>query len=151
MEISGVWLPIVTPFYGQSVDYDSYRNLIDYYISKKVAGIIPLGTTGEVSTIEDTEYEEIIALTTEYVNHRAPILIGCGGNCTSKVVKQIRIVDKYDVQGILSVSPYYNRPESKMGFSNIFYDCRKARIWESYSIIFPIERVEILKMKQFTN
>jgi 4-hydroxy-tetrahydrodipicolinate synthase len=111
MEISGVWLPIVTPFYGQSVDYDSYRNLIDYYISKKVTGIIPLGTTGEVSTIEDAEYEEIIALTTEYVNHRAPILIGCGGNCTSKVVKQIHVVEKYDVQGILSVSPYYNRPD----------------------------------------
>jgi 4-hydroxy-tetrahydrodipicolinate synthase len=111
MKISGVWLPIVTPFWHNEVDYDTYKKLTEFYISKKIDGIIPLGTTGEVSTIEDDEYEKIIEVTAECVRQRVPIFVGCGGNNTSKVVKQIKIVEKYNVQGILSVGPYYNRPD----------------------------------------
>jgi 4-hydroxy-tetrahydrodipicolinate synthase len=111
MKVTGVWLPIITPFFENEIDYDSYRNLIDFYISKKIDGIIPLGTTGEVSAMEDNEYEELIAVSTEHVNGRVPVFVGAGGNNTSKVVKQIKIVEKFNVQGILSVSPYYNRPD----------------------------------------
>lgn len=111
MKISGVWLPIVTPFWQNEIDYDTYKKLVEFYVSKKIDGIIPLGTTGEVSTIEDDEYEKIIAVTAECVNQRVPLFIGCGGNNTSKVIKQMKIVEKYDVQGILSVGPYYNKPD----------------------------------------
>lgn len=113
MEIKGVWLPIITPFFQEEVDYDSYEKLIEYYISKKIHGIIPLATTGESPTIKDYEFEKVIEKTIEIVKNRIPIFIGAGGNDTETVIKKIKIVEKYDIQGILTVSPYYNRPDQR--------------------------------------
>jgi len=113
MRLEGVWLPIITPFLKGEVDYDSYTSLIDYYIDKGINGIIPLGTTGECPAIEDYEFEKIIEVTVDRVNNRLPVFIGVGGNYTKKVVKQVKLLDKYNVQGILSVCPYYNRPDQK--------------------------------------
>jgi 4-hydroxy-tetrahydrodipicolinate synthase len=111
MKVAGVWLPIVTPFFNDEIDFESYKKILDFYISKGINGLVPLGTTGEVSTIDDCEYEKLVAITVEYVNNRVPLLIGAGGNYTKKVIKQIKLLEKYGVQGILSVSPYYNRPD----------------------------------------
>lgn len=111
--IEGIWLPIVTPFSDDEVDFKSYKRLIDYYIDKGISGLIPLGTTGEIPTISHYEYEEIIEKTMEYTKGRVPVYIGLGGNNTFKVLKQLKIVEKYDIEGILSVSPYYNRPSQK--------------------------------------
>lgn len=111
MKIKGVWLPIITPFLNGEIDFDTYKSLLDYYISKKIDGLVPLGTTGEVSTIDDYEYEKLVSITVEYVNNRVPVLVGAGGNYTQKVIKQIKLLEKYGIKGILSVSPYYNRPD----------------------------------------
>lgn len=111
--LKGVWLPIVTPFLNDEVDSKSYKRLIDYYIDKGISGIIPLGTTGENPTISHYEYEEIIEETMEYTKNRVPVYVGLGGNNTFDVVKQLKIVEKYDIEGILSVSPYYNRPSQE--------------------------------------
>jgi 4-hydroxy-tetrahydrodipicolinate synthase len=113
MTLSGVWLPIITPFNNDKIDYKAYKKMIDYYIDKKISGIIPLGTTGESPTIEDYEFEDIIEKTMEYVDNRVPVYVGIGGNNTKKVVKQLKIAEKNDVEGILSVSPYYNRPDQR--------------------------------------
>lgn len=111
LDLNGVWLPIVTPFRDDRVDFDSYRRLIDHYIPKGIAGLIPLGTTGESPTVDEDEYERIVDKTVEYNAGRVPVLVGAGGNYTRKVAKLIKIVEKYPVQGILSVAPYYNRPD----------------------------------------
>lgn len=111
--LKGIWLPIVTPFADDEVDFNSYKRLIDYYIDKGISGLIPLGTTGEVPTISHYEYEEIIEKTMEYTKNRVPVYIGLGGNNTFKVLNQLKIVEKYDIEGILSVSPYYNRPSQR--------------------------------------
>lgn len=108
--MQGVWLPIITPFKNGEVDYNSYQQLIEYYIQKRITGIIPLGTTGECPVIEKDEFEKIIETTIEIVNKRIPVFIGLGGNFTKKVIKEIKLLDKYDINGILSVCPYYNRP-----------------------------------------
>lgn len=113
MKISGVWLPIITPFIDDSVDFDSYKKMIDYYLTKGISGIIPLGTTGESPTIEDGEFEDIVASTMELVNNRVPVYVGLGGNNTHKVIKQLKIIEKHKVDGILSVCPYYNRPDQR--------------------------------------
>lgn len=110
MNIKGVWLPVVTPFINNEVDYKSYKKLIDYYIDKKISGIIPLGTTGECPTIEDDEFIKIVETTIETVNKRVPVFFGVGGNYTDKVIRQIKKIEEYDFEGILSVSPYYNTP-----------------------------------------
>jgi len=113
MKIEGVWLPVITPFLDDEVDFPSYKKLIDYYLKKGIAGIIPLGTTGESPAISDHEFERIIDKTVEYVNNSVPIFVGAGGNYTDKVIKTIKVVEKYPVAGILSVSPYYNRPDQR--------------------------------------
>lgn len=121
MELQGVWLPIITPFLNDEVDYASYRNLIEHYIAKGISGLIPLGTTGEVPTIFDEEFERIVETTVETVNQRVPVYVGVGGNFTKKVLKTLHIVEKYPVQGILSVCPYYNRPSQHGMFQHFLH------------------------------
>lgn len=88
--VSGVWLPIVTPFVDGAVDFRSYERLLNYYMAQGLGGLIPLGTTGESPTIEDDEIDAIVELTTRVVGNRFPVYVGVGGNSTSKVVRTIR-------------------------------------------------------------
>ena len=77
--------------------------MIEFYLSKKINGIIPLGTTGEGPVIDEAEYEAVIDKTVAQVNEQVPIFVGAGGNYTDKSIKQIKTVEKYRVDGILSV------------------------------------------------
>lgn len=113
MQIKGVWLPVITPFKDDEVDFKSYKKLIDHYIDKKIDGIVPLGTTGESPAIEETEFEKIIEKTVEYVDGRIPIIIGAGGNYTKKLIRRLKLMEKYEIDGVLSVGPYYNRPDQR--------------------------------------
>lgn len=113
MKVQGIYIPLITPFANDKVDFDSYKRMIDYYIGKEINGIIPLATTGEIPTISEYEYEEIIEKTMEYNNNRLPVFIGLGGNNTKEVINKLKIVEKYKVDGILSVCPYYSRPDQR--------------------------------------
>jgi 4-hydroxy-tetrahydrodipicolinate synthase len=106
----GVWLPVITSFADGEIDYASYERLVDHYVRAGVAGIIPLGTTAESLTIDEAEGETLVERTIAVVARRVPIVVGLGGNDTRKVVKAVKRLDRHDVQGILSVCPYYNRP-----------------------------------------
>lgn len=118
MKLTGVWLPIITPFKNDKIDYKSYKKLIDHYTDKGISGIIPLGTTGEIPTLSDFEFEEMIEKTMEFNRDRLPVYVGIGGNYTAKVIKKIRIAEYYDIKGILSVCPYYNRPNQEGIYSH---------------------------------
>jgi len=113
MNISGVFVPLITPFKDEVVDYVSYKRMIDFYLTKGVHGFIPLGTTGESPTISEFEYEKIIEKTIEYTKGTVPIYVGLGGNNTKKVVERLKVAEKYKINGILSVSPYYSRPDQR--------------------------------------
>lgn len=113
MKVQGIYIPLITPFANDKVDFDSYKRMIDYYIGKGINGIIPLATTGEIPTISEYEYEQIIEKTMEYNNNRLLVFIGLGGNNTKEVINKLKIVEKYKVDGILSVCPYYNRPDQR--------------------------------------
>jgi len=156
MKIEGIWLPIITPFKNDEVDYDSYKRLIDYYIAKGITGLIPLGTTGESSTTSEEEYENIIERTMEYTKNRVPVFAGSGGNNTAKLVKQLKIVEKYKVDGILSVCPYYNRPDQR----GIYEHFKKISESTSLNIILynipyrtgrNIENATIYKLSELKN
>jgi 4-hydroxy-tetrahydrodipicolinate synthase len=108
--IGGVWVPLVTPFSGGPVDFVSYRRLIEHYIGAGVSGLFSLGTTGEAPTLDDAEFDAVIAETVESVAGRVPVLVGIGGNSTHKVIRTIQRVERLGVFGIVSVCPYYNRP-----------------------------------------
>lgn len=113
MSISGVWLPIITPFKDGELDLDSYTNLINHYIPLGISGIIPIGTTGETPVLSEKEAEKVIETTMEVTNKRVPVYAGIGGNYTQKVTQSIKTFEKYGIEGILSVCPYYNRPNQE--------------------------------------
>lgn len=113
MKVQGVMVPLVTPFKDGKVDYESYSRMINNLIEQGINGIIPLATTGESPTISEYEYEEILEKTIEFTNKRVPIYTGFGSNNTGDVVKKLKILDKYDIDGILSVAPYYSRPNQQ--------------------------------------
>src|SRR5260370_11563085 len=111
--VTGVWLPIITPFVDGSVDFKSYERLLRYYLDENLDGFIPLGTTGESATIDDDEAAAIVELTVDVVDGRIPIYVGVGSNSTAKVVKSLKRLEQYSFAGILSVCPYYNRPSEE--------------------------------------
>ena len=108
--LTGVWIPLITPFKDGQVDLISYRRLIEHYVACGVAGLFPLGTTGEAPTLDDEEMDEIVATTVEIAAGRLPVFVGIGGNDTRKVIKTIQRLDGLDFAGIVSVCPYYSRP-----------------------------------------
>jgi 4-hydroxy-tetrahydrodipicolinate synthase len=107
---SGVWLPIVTPFVDGEIDYAGYERLVDHYVRTGVAGVIPLGTTGESPTVGDAETDMLIESTVAAVDGRVPILVGVSGNDTRKVVKTVKRLERHRIDGLLATCPYYNRP-----------------------------------------
>ena len=113
MSLSGVYLPIVTPFIGDRIDIKSYETLLERYLNQGVAGIIPLGTTGESPVLSEYEMDQIIDKTIEVVNGRVPIYLGAGGNHTKKVVRSVARFESLPISGILSACPYYNRPSQE--------------------------------------
>ena len=108
--LSGVWVPLITPFADGEVDLASYRRLVEHYLGKGVSGLIPLGTTGEAPTLDDDEAEAIVDETIGVVAGRVPVLVGIGGNATHKVLKMLKRLERHAFDGIVSVCPYYNRP-----------------------------------------
>jgi 4-hydroxy-tetrahydrodipicolinate synthase len=86
--LSGVWLPLVTPFLNGQLDLGSYERLLHHYLDDKgISGFVPLGTTGERPTLDPEEFEAIVETTTRVVAGRLPIYVGVGGNCTATVVR----------------------------------------------------------------
>jgi 4-hydroxy-tetrahydrodipicolinate synthase len=108
--ITGLWLPIVTPFKDGAVDFKSYERLIEHYLELGIDGLFPLGTTGESPTLDEAEIDELVERTVATVAGRVPVFVGVGGNATAKVEKALRHLERHAFEGIVSVCPYYNRP-----------------------------------------
>jgi 4-hydroxy-tetrahydrodipicolinate synthase len=108
--LSGVWIPLVTPFKEGQVDLESYRRLVEHYLARGAAGLFPLGTTGEVPALDEDEADALVAATVGIVAGRIPVFVGIGGNATHKVIKAIERLARFPFPGIVSVCPYYNRP-----------------------------------------
>lgn len=110
----GTGVAIVTPFrkYG-TVDFSSLENLLEHTINNGVNYIVALGTTGESATLNADEKNAIIDFVIETVNKRVPVVIGAGGNHTNSVTNEVKKLNQKEIDGILSVAPYYNKPQPK--------------------------------------
>ncbi len=101
---------IVTPFNEDgTVDFDALRNLIEWQISEGIDALVICGTTGEASTLDDDEQVEVIRFSVEVVNKRVPVLGGAGTNDTRHGVELCKRVEAAGVDGLLLVTPYYNK------------------------------------------
>jgi len=110
----GVGVALVTPFNEDlSVDFDSLTNLIEFNIANGVDYLVVLGTTAETATLNNEEKESIKKHILKINNGRLPLVLGIGGNNTADVVKKINETNTSDFQAILSVSPYYNKPNQE--------------------------------------
>ena len=109
----GVLLPVITPFVGGKVDIETYKKLLVYYLGKGIHGVIPLGTTGESSTIEEDEYNQIVEATIDVAKEKVPIYVGVSSNSTRKAIHQIENLNLYNISGYLVTSPYYNLPSQQ--------------------------------------
>lgn len=110
-ELRGMGVALVTPFdVTGEVDYDALNRLVDYQIDSRADFLCVLGTTAETPTLSDQEKMAVRRAVVERNAGRLPILLGCGGNCTRNIVNQLANDAMEDVDAILSVVPYYNKP-----------------------------------------
>lgn len=110
----GTGVAIVTPFHKEgNIDFKSFAKLIDYQIVNGADFIVFMGTTGESVTLNHDEQQAVIRLAVELVAGRVPVVVGMGGNNTQAVVTKISESDLDGVDAIMSVSPYYNKPQQK--------------------------------------
>ncbi len=107
---TGAGVAIVTPMNADgSVNYESFRKLIEFQIANGTDAIIVCGTTGEASTLTHEEHLDVIKYCVEVVNKRIPVVAGTGSNCTETAIYLSTEAEKMGVDGLLVVSPYYNK------------------------------------------
>lgn len=110
----GLGVAMVTPFNKENeIDYIATEKLIEYLISGGVNYLVVLGTTGEAATLSDKEKKSLVKFVVKKNNKRVPIVVGVGGNDTKHVIESIDNYDYDDIDAILSVTPYYNKPSQK--------------------------------------
>lgn len=107
---TGAGVAIATPFHEDlSINYEEFGRLIDFVIDGGADAIIVCGTTGEASTLTHEEHLDAIRFCVERVNKRVPVIAGTGSNATDTAVYLSTEAEKYGVDGVLLVSPYYNK------------------------------------------
>ena len=112
--LKGLGVALVTPFNEDlSIDFDSLTKLVEYNITNGTDFLVVLGTTAETATLSKAEQAQVIEHIVKVNNKRLPLVLGIGGNNTLAVKEQIESTDLSDFEGILSVSPYYNKPNQE--------------------------------------
>lgn len=106
----GVFTALITPFRDGTIDHDAYGALVNRQLEAGVAGLVPVGTTGEAATLSDDEAEELIRRTVELAKGRALVVAGAGANDTKKAVEKARRAEQAGADALLVVTPYYNKP-----------------------------------------
>ena len=110
----GTGVAMVTPFLEDlSVDYNALEKTIEHLIAGKVDYIVVMGTTAESATLTNEEKQNIFEFTAKITNSRVPLMAGIGGNNTAEIVKAVSKFDLVGYKAILSVVPYYNKPNQE--------------------------------------
>jgi 4-hydroxy-tetrahydrodipicolinate synthase len=110
-QFKGCGTAMVTPFRKDlSLDEDALRRLIRRQIAAGINFLVPCGTTGESPTLTHEEHLRVVAITLEEAKGKVPVLGGAGGYDTAKVIQMAREIERMGADGILSVTPYYNKP-----------------------------------------
>ena len=106
----GSIVALITPFKDDKLDEENYVNLIHHHLNNGTHGLVPGGTTGESPTLSHEEHHKIINLSVKECKNKIPVIAGTGSNSTSEAVELSKFADKAGVDGLLVVTPYYNKP-----------------------------------------
>ena len=110
----GTGVAIITPFKEDfTVDHEALAHLVDFNINNDINYIVISGTTGESVTITKDEKKAIINTIVKATNKRVPLVLGIGGNNTAQVIEEIEHTDLSSIDALLSVSPYYSKPQQE--------------------------------------
>lgn len=107
---NGVFTALITPFKDGAVDTAAYDALVERQIEAGVAGLVPVGTTGEAATLSDEEADALIARTVKLAAGRALVMAGAGANDTKKTIDKVKRAEQAGADAVLIVTPYYNKP-----------------------------------------
>jgi 4-hydroxy-tetrahydrodipicolinate synthase len=128
----GTGVAIVTPFRkDDSIDFKALGNLVNYQIDNHIDYIVVLGTTGESVTLTNDEKHAVIDLVVDTVNKRVPVVVGIGGNNTQEIINKIKSFKFDNIDAILSVSPYFNKPS-------------QTGIYEHYKVIADVSPIPVI-------
>ncbi len=106
----GSMVAIVTPFKNGKVDEKALGDLIEFQIKNGTDVIVPCGTTGESATLSHEEHHRVVEFTVQTVNKRVPVVAGAGSNSTSETLELTKYAQKAGANGVLLITPYYNKP-----------------------------------------
>lgn len=109
----GCGTAIVTPFSKDGINFDEFGKLLDFQIENNVDAIIVCGTTGESATMTDEERKSVIKYAIDKINKRTKVIVGTGSNCTSTAVEMSKYAESVGADGLLVVTPYYNKTTQK--------------------------------------
>lgn len=108
--INGVFTALITPFTQGAVDYEKLAELVERQISAGVAGLVPVGTTGESPTLDNEEHIAVIAAVVRASRGRVPVIAGTGANSTREALDLTKAAEAAGADAFLQVAPYYNKP-----------------------------------------
>lgn len=109
----GMASAIITPLNEKGIDYELFAKLVEWQIAEGIDAIVVCGTTGEGSTLSDEEHKSAIEFMVKQVNGRVPVIAGTGSNDTAYAVELTKHASLMGVDGVLTVTPYYNKATQK--------------------------------------
>ncbi len=114
ISLKGMGVALVTPFKeDKTVDFEALKRLLDFHLQSGTDFLVVLGTTAETATLSLSEQNEIVRFVVKHIQGKLPIVVGMGGNNTKALTDSLKSFDFDGVHSILSVTPYYTRPEQE--------------------------------------
>ena len=101
---------LITPFKNNKLDEDNYIKLINFHLENGTNGLVPAGTTGESPTLSHDEHQKVVQLCVSETKNKIPVIAGTGSNSTEEAISLAKHAEKAGADGILIVTPYYNKP-----------------------------------------
>lgn len=127
-EFTGSMVALVTPFRNGKIDEKALKGLLDFQIDNGTDVIIPCGTTGESATMSHDEHRRVMSLVVDYVGGRVPVVCGAGSNNTEEALGLVQHAKKIKADGVLVVTPYYNKPTQEGLYKHYSYLASKVDI-----------------------
>ncbi|TAM17619.1 MAG: 4-hydroxy-tetrahydrodipicolinate synthase, partial [Candidimonas sp.] len=109
----GSFTALVTPFKAGKFDEAGFRAFVDWQITNGTHGLVPVGTTGESATLSHAEHHRVVEVCVAEAKGRVPVLAGAGSNNTEEAVDLARHAERAGADGVLVVTPYYNKPSQE--------------------------------------
>lgn len=109
---------LITPMLNGNIDEKAFASFVDWQIAEGTHGLVPVGTTGESPTVSHEEHRRVVEIAIEVANKRVPVIAGAGSNSTAEAVELARFAEKAGADAVLSIVPYYNKPNQEGMFQH---------------------------------